>query len=85
MGIDIQFEHFSKVETFSLDELDNHFVKLYNFEMDEVPDVPLLDHLEIRDQTTAPATMLRLNMISLEYARYSNYSFEPKRAASIRS
>ena len=47
MGIDIQFEHFSKVETFSLDELDNHFVKLDHFEMDEVPDVPLLDQREV--------------------------------------
>ena len=60
MGIDNQVEHYNKVELFSLDELDNHFVKLDNFELDEVPDVPLLDILEIRDRTTDHATMLRL-------------------------
>ena len=54
MGIDNQVEHADKVELFSLEELDNHFVKLDNFELDEVPDVPPVDHLEIRDRTTAP-------------------------------
>ena len=52
MGIVNQVEHVDKVETFSNDELDNHFVTLDIFELDEVPDVPLVDHLEIRDRTT---------------------------------
>ena len=54
MGIDNQVEHVDKAELFSLDELDNHFVKLDNVELDEVPDVPLPDKLEIRDRITAP-------------------------------
>ena len=57
MGIDNQVEHADKVELFSLEELDNHFVKLDNLELDEVPDVPLLDDIvetEIRDRVTAP-------------------------------
>ena len=45
MGIDNQVEHADKVELFSLEELDNHFVKLDNFELNEVPDVPPLDNL----------------------------------------
>ena len=54
MGIDNQVEHVDKAEPFSLDELDNHFVKPNNFELDKVPDVPFVDHLEVRDRITAP-------------------------------
>ena len=57
MGIDNQVEHYDKIELFSLAELDNHFVELDNFELDEVPDVPPLGALEVRDRTTAHATM----------------------------
>ena len=45
MGIDNQVEHADKVELFSLEELDNHFVKLDNLELDEVSDVPPLNNL----------------------------------------
>ena len=68
MGIDNQVEHVDKVkhvdkvEGFRLDEIDNHLVKLDDFELDEVPDVPLFDHLEIRDRTTAHAAMLKLTL-----------------------
>ena len=51
------------MEESTTEELDNHFVKLDNLKLDEVPDVPLLDNLfelEIRGRTTARATMLKL-------------------------
>ena len=54
MGIDNQVEHVDKAEPFSLDELDNHFVKPNNPKLDKVPDVPFVDHLEVRDRITAP-------------------------------
>ena len=65
MGIENQVEHVKKDEKFRLDEIDSVTVRLDNFEIDEVPDVPLevpdvplLDQqeipliLEIRDRTT---------------------------------
>ena len=54
MGIENQVEHVDRAEPFSLDELDNHFVKPNNLELDEVPDVPLVDNFEVRDRITAP-------------------------------
>ena len=75
MGIDNQVEHVDKVEPFSLDEIDNHLVKLDDFELDEVPDVPLFDHLEIRDRTTAHAAMLKWTMLD---CAFSLNALEPK-------
>ena len=49
MGIENQVEHDDKAEELGLEEIDNHLVKLDDFELDEVPDVPPVDHFDIRD------------------------------------